>query len=280
MTGKSKRLFFICFKLCILMGVFIFMFISFCNPTKIEVALYTFVIFCLSVLNLIYCYVLLDIRLQKSNMKKRVKKKLKDFEKLENTPIYYAKNQRLYSNTLLNYLNNIESSEYGAFIEKGYIFILGTYADLKVFNRQKGISGLFSHSQKYILLYTDTFDRENNKFIPMPILNFKSTFYHEWGHFVDYFNEFISETLEFKRYYYKKKRELDNSVRFLYSGNLYLYLRNNPIKNLYEFKTSSEYFAVNYSKYKMGYLNDSYLYNLFEKLENGVNAYAIENKEV
>ena len=249
------------------MGVFIFTFVYFCNPSKLEIVFYIFTIFCISILNLAYCYVLLNIKFQNKNIKKQVKKKLNNFERVEDAPIDYISNQKLYANILLDYLPNLNESEYNVFVEKGYIFIVGTYQDLKSFNKQKGITGLFSKYNKYILLYTDGLDKENGKFVPIPMLQFKATFYHEWGHFVDYLNSFISDTISFQYHYYKKKKEIDNSVRFMYSGNLCLYLRNNPLKNLYEFKSSSEYFAVNYSRYRMGSTTgDSYLDSIFENL--------------
>ena len=249
------------------MGVFIFTFVYFCNPSKLEIVFYIFAIFCISILNLAYCYVLLNIKFQNKNIKKQVKKKLNNFERVEDAPIYYINNQKVYTNILLDYLTNLNEIEYNIFVEKGYIFIVGTYQELKSFNKQKGITGLFSKYNKYILLYTDGLDKENGKFVPIPMLQFKATFYHEWGHFVDYLNSFISDTISFQYHYYKKKKEIDNSVSFMYSGNLCLYLRNNPLTNLYEFKSSSEYFAVNYSRYRMGSTTgDSYLDSIFENL--------------
>ena len=107
MTGKTKRLLFIFMKLCLLMGVFIFTFVYFCNPSKLEIVFYIFAIFCISFLNLAYCYVLLDIKFQNKNIKKQVKKKLNNFERVEDAPIYYISNQKMYANILLDYFTRI-----------------------------------------------------------------------------------------------------------------------------------------------------------------------------
>ena len=221
----------------------------------------------MSIVNLFYSHFLLNIKYQKGNIRKKIKRKLINFRHLEDVPIYFTKNQDIYVEFLRDFLFTLQKKEYSTFIEKGYIFILGTYDDLKSFNRQKGITGLFSKYNKYILLYTDGLDKENGKFVPIPMLQFKSTFYHEWGHFVDYLNNFISDTISFQRYFYNKKQEIDNSIRFMYSGNIVLYYRKNPLRNLYEFKSSSEYFAVNYSRFRIGLTTgDSYLDSIFENL--------------
>lgn len=267
MKGSTVKLLNIFLKVCLLNFLFIWLFLFFCNPTLIEILVYIILIFIISIVNLFYCHFLLKIKYQKGKIRKKIKRRLINFKNLECVPIYFTGNQEKYAELLKDFLLTLQEEEYSTFIEKGYIFIVGTYQDLKSFNKQKGITGLFSKYNKYILLYTDGLDKENGKFVPIPMLQFKATFYHEWGHFVDYLNSFISDTISFQYHYYKKKKEIDNSVRFMYSGNLCLYLRNNPLKNLYEFKSSSEYFAVNYSRYRMGSTTgDSYLDSIFENL--------------
>lgn len=221
----------------------------------------------ISILTLLYCYMILFIDFQKPSMNKRILKKLKDFNR--NGNIFYTDSAEKYYNYYMKeILSTIKESQLELFENKGYVIIIGSCDELSKFTKLKGITGLFSKTEKYILLYTDFYYKENNLLQIVNAYNFKSTFYHEWGHFLDYANRNISYTLGFQKEFNKIRNSFRDNVRFYYSGLPSLFFRKYPNFNLYELSSSSEYFASSYSKYKMNFNCGDYFRNVFDKIEN------------
>ena len=220
---------------------------------------------------LFWCYRVINIDCLDNKENKRTLRKLEksDFYKIENYPIYTTNNSNGYAAVIQEIYDTLNMSQRKGIENKGFVLIVGSKNELKLFSKEHFINGYFSKVGKYILLFTDCEISKEKPYTVklLTITSFRSTFYHEWGHFVDYLNYSISESIGFKRYFNDEKSCFVASVRFLYSGMPSFYLKRNPQKNLYELKNSSEYFACKYSEYQRGVLLPEYLMNLFESIE-------------
>ena len=234
--------------------------------TKNEIFFFEFMMLFISFFALLYCYIILFIDFQNSNINKKVLRMVNNFNRVDN--IFYTDSAVTHYTYLKDILKTIKQEQLDLFRNKGYVIVIGTYNELSKFTKQKGIVGLFSKTQKYILLYTDFYYKENNSLQVVNAYNFKSTFYHEWGHFLDYANRNISYTLGFQKEFNKIRNSFRDNVRFYYSGLPSLFFRKYPNFNLYELSSSSEYFASSYSKYKMNFNCGDYFRNVFDKIEN------------
>ena len=222
--------------------------------------------FIMSFFTLIYCYIILNISFQNSKINKRVENKLQNFNRDNN--IFYSKNSEKYFLFLKDILQTIKVNQYNCFTNKGYIIIISGYNELPHSLRQKGTMGVFSRTQKYIIIYTDFYCVKENKVKSVNKESFKSTFYHEWGHFLDYANSNISYTRSFNKEFNKIKNRYQYAIRFSCAGIVGLFYRQYPDFNLNSLIDSSEYFATSYSEYKQGHLCELYFKNIFDKIEN------------
>ena len=258
MKGTTIRTISVSIKLLLVFIMFsIFMFLVYDNKqTWIFCNIINFI---LSIITFAYCMYSNYFEFRNEKPISKIMKKIRNvgFKKDDNFPIYYLNED--YKNYLLNLLDNISNEQKDIFKKKGYVIVIGTPEELKEITKTKYVDGLFSHHEKYILLYL-------NKNITKQ--NFESTFYHEWRHFVDYCNHYISNSIHFIRLFLLEKGKINNSLRLLYSNNLDFYLRRNPHVNLYEMQSSSEFFASNYSKYKRCTLNDKRLIDIYKKTES------------
>jgi len=198
-------------------------------------------------------------------------KKLKKshFQKIENYPIYTTEDSSGYGALAQELYDSIIEKQKAIFIEKGYIIIVGSKKELRCLSRDKFINGYFSKVNKYILLFTDceTSPKKPYNIKTVSISSFRMTFYHEWGHFLDYANSNISETIPFLRNFYSEKQKFKTIVRFSCAGIPSLYFRRFPKIDLYELVNNSEYFAVHYSRYRLNILYNYKLKEIFEGLE-------------
>lgn len=231
---------------------------SFCHTVH-KYFWYNLTTFSMALLTFVYCYNsnYIDFRSNKKSSKIIKKVNSLGMKECSDFPVYYSNEE--YMHYLFNLLDKISDKQKEIFKNKGYIIVIGTVDELKKITKIKRINGLFSHYEKYILLYIDEKTTQ---------ADFESTFYHEWGHFVDYCNYYPSNTLKFKTLFYSERQMFNSSIRFLYSNNLPYYLKRNPHVNMYELTSPSEYFAVNYSKYKRQTLKDKRLYDIFSKIES------------
>lgn len=220
---------------------------------------------------LIICYRIIHISCFDSKQNKGTYKKLNKskFYKLDNCPIYTTENSNGYAAVIEEVYESLNENQRNIFENKGFCIIVGSKEELRLFSKEHFINGYFSKVGKYILLFTDCEITKDKPYVvkPLTITSFRSTFYHEWGHFVDFACNSISETFKFRSYYGNEKAKFVNSVRLLYSGMPSFYLKRNPQKNLYELKNSSEFFACKYSEYKRGVILPDYLNEVFNKVE-------------
>ena len=68
-------------------------------------------------------------------------------------------------------------------------------------------------------------------------------------------------------YFIKNKNYINNSIRFLYGNSMFLYQSKHTYTNLYEYTSSSEYLAVNYSRWKRNELSSTFLCPIFEYMD-------------
>lgn len=212
--------------------------------------------------NLIWLYMLVYKSQFKFLLKGRNNKLNKNFKYNINNLIYYNEIPDEFSEFVNLLLTTIKKEQLDDFIQYDYKIVIGFQRELNIFCKRKNISGLFDKMHRVILLYIP--DDNSISFCH----SLKGTFYHEWGHFLDYTNNMISETMKYKGEYKKQKRFFEQRVRLLYSNNLRMYLFQNPIHNLYELKNSCEYFAVNYSNYRLGLTCNKLYFEFFHNLES------------
>lgn len=265
MSGSTLRF----FKMCIFIILTHFLFSMFLlniNGLTLNEILFTqFIMLLISLSTLLYSYIILHIDFQKHKKNKSVLKKLYRFNRDNN--IFYTDNIESYYFLTKDLLKTIKKEQLDLFENKGYVLVIGSAEDLSVFTKQSGIMGLFSKSQKYILLYTDFCSIRNNRLEIVDDLTFKKTFYHEWGHFLDYAYKNISYSLDFQKKFLEARNKFKNTIRFSYVGIPDLFYKKYPKFNSHELIDASEYFASNYSKYRMNIICDDYFSEIFEKIE-------------
>lgn len=271
MKGSNVRFIKLCFKLIFLYVAF-GLFSSYCmDYSPFDLLSFHIFMIVISVCCLIWCYRIVNINCLSNKLSNNTYKKLKksDFYQVDNYPIYTTQRSNGYAAVIEEVYQNLNPNQRKTFENKGFVIIVGSKEELKLFSKERFINGYFSRVGKYILLFTDCeISREKPYIIKScTISSFRSTFYHEWGHFVDYANFFLSETLRFKNYYHREKSRFVTTIRFLYSGMPRFYFRRNPKSELYELKSSSEYFACKYSEYQRGVILSDYLMKLFESVE-------------
>lgn len=258
MKGTTIRSILLVIKLLSIFVIFLLASQTFCESVNSYVW-YNLATFTMTLLTFLYCFNSNYIEFRNNKKTSKIIKKIStlNMKECENYPIYYSNEK--FKNYLFDLLDKISDKQKDVFKDKGYLIVIGTKDELKKISKIKNITGLFSHYEKYILLYIDENTTEDA---------FESTFYHEWGHFVDYYNNYYSNTINFKKIFSKEKQAFNYSIRFLYSNNLPQYLKHHPHITMYELTSASEYFAVNYSKYKRNTLRDKRLIEIYNKVES------------
>lgn len=258
MKGTTIRSIFLVIKLLTIFIIFLFLSRSFCETTR-NYFCYNLCTFIMALITFIYCFRSNYIKFRSTKKIQKIMNKIEalNMKECEEYPIYYLNEK--FKNYLFNLLDEISDKQKETFKEKGYVIVIGTKEELSNISKIKNITGLFSHHEKYILLYID--DKTTKE-------AFTDTFYHEWGHFVDYYNSYYSNTFKFRTLFFGEKQKVNSSIKFLYSNNLPYYLKLHPHVSMYELTSASEYFAVNYSKYKRNTLRDKRLIEIYNKVES------------
>lgn len=201
----------------------------------------------------VFCFLYVKNDFTKINNKKtsRILKLLKknNYKYDVKSNIYYKDEK--YKDYIVEAIKNINEKQFQEFKDKGFLLIVGDLLNTK------NTSGLFSHGEKYIIIYTRNYSKQE----------VISTFYHEWGHFLDFYWNYISDSPTFKMYFIKNKNYINNSIRFLYGNSMFLYQSKHTYTNLYEYTSSSEYLAVNYSRWKRNELSSTFLCPIFEYMD-------------
>lgn len=271
MNGSQIKYTILCIKLLILNLVFGSLPIILYDFNILEMFFYYGVLCIMSFWCLIYCYKMVYITYQDNKYSKRTIDKLhkNGFFRLGDSPVFSTYKSDGYGSLAKELYYSCKEFQRKLFEEKGYVIIVGSKEELKSFSKQRFINGYFSRIEKYILLYTDceTTDKKPYDIKIVSRTSFTSTFWHEWGHFLDFSNNYISETFCFSKFYKDVKNKFNFSVRFLCAGIPSLYFRRYPKISLYELVSSSEYFACKYSEYKRGVLLSDYLVKTFDKVE-------------
>lgn len=201
----------------------------------------------------VFCFLYVKNDFTKINNKKtsRILKLLKknNYKYDVKSNIYYKDEK--YKDYIVEAIKNINEKQFQEFKDKGFLLIVGDLLNTK------NTSGLFSHGEKYIIIYTKNYSKQE----------VISTFYHEWGHFLDFYWNYISDSPTFKMHFIKNKNYINNSIRFLYGNSMFLYQSKHTYTNLYEYTSSSEYLAVNYSRWKRNELSSTFLCPIFEYMD-------------
>ena len=171
------------------------------------------------------------------------------YKKDEKHNIYYKEETEIHN--IVNLVENLNKKHLSDFEEKGFVIIVGNPLN------KKGINGVFDHIQKYIMICVE--GRNEDDII--------STFYHEWGHFLDYYWNYISDMPAFKSQFVKYKRACKKHVRDFYKLNKIKCEKKIPLLNAYEFTSPSEYFAVNYSRHKRNELSSQFFKTIFDEID-------------
>lgn len=266
MRGSTIKKLGLLFKL-ILISTFFVIVPERISDTKFSIYYYI-LLFLTSSITYWWCQNVIDIRKQNKLHNNKTMKTIQNIELIEDKdfPIFYELGQEKYyyfAKEKIMKLNNDQLKEFEA---HGYVIMIGTYEKLKSFYKPKTACGLFSKVDKYIILFTDIY--LDGEMFPTDNNSFERTLYHEWGHFVDFLNDFESSKIKFILHYLGEKDMINFSVRFLYNKSPILFMKNNPMINLHEYSNSTEYFANNYSKYKRNCLDDIFLINVFDRIEN------------
>lgn len=272
MNGSQIKFINLCLRLLTIDILFGILPITLYDLTIEEMVVYYGILLVTSLCCIAYCYCMIFIKYQSNNICKKTKRKLdkNNFYKLDDCPIYSTYKSDGYGYLAKELYLTCKEEQRKLFEEKGYVIIVGSKEELKCFAKQKFINGYFSRVDKYILVYTEceTSDRKPYDIKLLTRTSFSSTFWHEWGHFVDFANNYISNTREFIKYFNDRKAYFKHSVRFMCAGLPSLYCRKYPKINLYELSSTSEFFACKYSDYKMNRPLSEYLKNMFDELED------------
>ena len=271
MNGSQIKFINLCLRLLIIDVLFGILPIMLYDLTMLEMIVYYGILFITSLCCIAYCYRMIFIKYQKNSICRKTKRKLdkNNFYKLENSPIYTTYKSDGYGYFAKELYLSCKEEQRKLFEEKGYVIIVGSKEELKSFAKQKFINGYFSRVDKYILVYTES-ETSDKKPYDIKIVTrtvFASTFWHEWGHFIDFANNYISNSCGFIKYFNDRRSYFKHSVRFMCAGLPSLYCRKYPKINLYELSSTSEFFACKYSDYKMNRPISEYLKNIFYKLE-------------
>lgn len=271
MNGSQVKFINLCLRLLTIDILFGIVPITLYVLTVPEMIIYYGILCITSLCCIVYCYRMIFIKYQSNNICKKTRRKLdkNNFYKLEDCPIYSTYKSDGYGYLAKELYLSCKEEQRKLFEEKGYVIIVGSKLELRCFAKQKFINGYFSRVDKYILIYTEC-ETSHEKPYDIKIMTrtaFSSTFWHEWGHFVDFSNNYISDTRGFMKYFYDRKSYFKYSIRFMCAGIPSLYFRKYPNIDLYELRNSSEFFACKYSDYRMNKPIDNYLKDVFDKLE-------------
>ena len=204
--------------------------------------------FVMSAFTFIYTLPLIFIQFKRKYPSKMIKKAQRyGFIQLEDLPIYYKDLTVSKIECIKNVYFSLDEEQKKAFNEYGFIFVIGSYKDLTTYIGDRPVTGLFDKTKKVIYIYTEVKNKENEICIPT-YENLCRTIYHEWGHFLDYLNNFPSYTPFFRNKFKEESDLYFNSIRALEKDSSF-----GKIKNVvpYEYTSVSEFFAVNYSDFCM-----------------------------
>lgn len=247
MTGNVNKFFIYIFKI-----LFLYFLILLCKYIfEIFENKYILIEFLLlSVLSVVYCVFTDNINLKTNKLNYKILKKVKNFKNNSRNNIYYLDEK--YMKYIENAFNCIEEKYKNIFFEKGFIIIVAAENELKENYKLNKINGLFSSSEKYILISIseEATEREIIK-----------TFFHEFGHFVDYVNKNISFSTKFLKIYLNQKNNFVRNLKIFYKNRKEL-----KIHIPYEYTKCSEFFAENYSRYKMGLFIEKDIFNILNKI--------------
>lgn len=226
----------------------------------------------LTLFSILYCLPLLFIQLQRKGNTRQIKRLERDgFSKVEGYPIYFKFPVKDDNDEKLKWYKKLYDScskeQREEFEKYGYIIAISNYKVLKGYTRRNCISGLFDKTTKTLYLYTDYVINGNNIVYSPNNIDIRSTFYHEWGHFIDFEYNYLSYTPIILSYYDEELNLHTDATKKLSNGSILRYLKIRPRKRLYELKSPSEFFAVKYSKVRIGVEVDK---NLKEYMQNFV----------
>lgn len=206
---------------------------------------------------------------------KQIKNRLRhnNFHKLENYPIYYEGESDKYANELASLFDGLPDNQKNHFTSKGFIIIIGEHNTLlKMHLLSKNSQGVFYCADKAISISQNTTEKHPEFANGIPRYMIKSVFYHEWCHFLDYYNSYISAGETVRKLYKEDKKSYTTFKRIPFGNSIRNRINDiilySKLKKPYEFKNTDEYLAVNYSNYKMGWVYNKKLTEIFDILES------------
>lgn len=227
-----------------------------------------------SVIAAIRLYFSLHHKYQNENQKSHIIRKLEDndFHKLLNYPIYYMNESVEYGKIIENLFNTLTDKQKNLFISKGFSIVVGKYDKLKSMSLlPQNAQGVFDCNKKLIVLCQSTMSLDIVLSNGLSEETFTRVFYHEWGHFLDYINDFISES-SFVRKSFKESKDKyvyykDIQSDFSYMDRVKIFLQRLKWKFDNEYKNTEEYIADNYSYYRIGKRYKEDLKPIFDRFE-------------
>ena len=188
------------------------------------------------------------------------------FTKVKDYPFYVKDVTMARIKELKVYYNTLSKKQRSVFTHFGYNFVIGPTADIVKWTHNKKISGLFDSKSKVIYIYNEViFANQNN---PNNYKELKNVFYHEWGHFVDFSYNLLCYSKKFRSLYMQEKYNHTSGSVWERLKMIPFYERYIAKKHLPYYLTSEiEYFACNYSDYRLGLCRNQELVDLFDDIE-------------
>jgi hypothetical protein len=171
-----------------------------------------------------------------------------NYKKDSDSNIYYLDEEK--KEYIVSAMKTLNQKQLQEFKEKGFVFIVGNPQN------KKEVNGLFDHVKKYIMICVD--NRTEDAIV--------RTFYHEWGHFLDYYWNIISGMPTFKHYFNTYKKNCKKHIKEFYKLNN-MQCEKITFLESYEFTSSAEFLAVGYSRYKKNELTSNFMISVCEEME-------------
>ena len=257
--------------------VLLFLFISIVGKSTLDNIVFTVALFLFTAYLVAKTFYALNIDMQNSKPKQGLISKLNslEFKRFDEFPIYYTDNSESHARYVLDYLKEVKEHQKAKFVEKGFIIVVENYPFMREHKLTNAMGeGIFDSNQKVIFLSQSPLTYMMGESAKRANEFFKRTFFHEWGHFLDYMYGLPSYTYEVLLEYKKAKKIFSLKYhpsslkwRLKYVMADMKLKKHNISMQPYELKNSGEFLAENYSKYRLHVDYEDGLSLLFEQFE-------------
>lgn len=256
--------------------ILLFLFISIIGKSTLDNLVFAVALFLFIAYLVAKTFYALNIDMQNSKPKKGLISKLNslEFKRFDEFPIYYTANSESHARYVLDYLKEVKEHQKAKFVEKGFIIVVENYPFMREHKLTNAMGeGIFDSNQKVIFLSQSPLTYMMGESAKRANEFFKRTFFHEWGHFLDYMYGLPSYTyevlLEYKRAkkIWKLKYPTSLKWRIKYMITDWKLKKHNISLLPYELTNSGEFLAENYCKYRLHVNYEDNLDLLFEQFE-------------